>query len=747
MKAQLDSYSEMRCIWMCLFSIKVEKHVNNNQEAQMKKYLFMLIAVTVCMTCVGVSYATNVTGPVYGNWTSSGSPYNVIGNINVPTDSTLTIAAGVDVIFQGYFKFMVDSNATLLACGVEGDSVTFTTVLDSGWHSIRYSNASPACSLLYCILENGRATAGTGSDLNGGAIYCSNTDPYISDCSIRFCSASNNGGGIYLSYSDPWIINTTIYEAAATNGGGIYCTDSYPFISHCDINNCLASTLVGWGGGICCLSNSDATIAETKINDNLAKLGGGIFIGDCNTTVADCIINENWAVNSGGGIYCSGYSPFIYGNTIIENIAYNLNGGGIYCTGFTPWIEANIISQNAAGVDGGGIYCSFADPIIDFNEIARNQAGSVVAAGNGGGLYCTGCPITNSLNKNTFFGNLAFLGQGGGIYLTSSNILVKNSIFWANTDLAGFTQIMIGPASTLIVTFSDLQGGWPGPGNIGLYPAFVDTNWNDYRLQWSSPCIDSGDPNPIYNDPDVTRADMGCYFFEQFNPVRILLTPHTTTYSISIPASGSSFNYTIWATNIDTVTHLTNIWCDATKPNSVVTPPLLGPVNVNISGGVIVSRVRTQNVPPLAPVGTYTFNAYAVVGANTSIDQFKFEKTITHHAGDGSAGWTNWGESFEAESGSCVNQVDISEMCHLNQNYPNPFNPTTVLSYKLQDASLVKLSVYDISGRLVTTLVNGWRDEGVHEVTFDGSGLSSGIYVYRLSAEGLTASGKMVLVK
>ncbi|TKJ42178.1 hypothetical protein CEE37_00435 [candidate division LCP-89 bacterium B3_LCP] len=83
---------------------------------------------------------------------------------------------------------------------------------------------------------------------------------------------------------------------------------------------------------------------------------------------------------------------------------------------------------------------------------------------------------------------------------------------------------------------------------------------------------------------------------------------------------------------------------------------------------------------------------------------------------------------------------------------PNPFNPTTVLKYKLQDASFVNFRVYDISGHLVAELVNGWRDAGVHEVVFDPTGagalhLASGIYLYRLEADVFSACGKMVLVK
>ncbi|TKJ41031.1 hypothetical protein CEE37_05030 [candidate division LCP-89 bacterium B3_LCP] len=78
---------------------------------------------------------------------------------------------------------------------------------------------------------------------------------------------------------------------------------------------------------------------------------------------------------------------------------------------------------------------------------------------------------------------------------------------------------------------------------------------------------------------------------------------------------------------------------------------------------------------------------------------------------------------------------------------PNPFNPRTTLSFELPSTGLVNLSIYDISGKMVTTLVNGWRGAGINEVTFDGRDLSSGVYVYLLEAGDFKISGKMVLMK
>ncbi len=91
--------------------------------------------------------------------------------------------------------------------------------------------------------------------------------------------------------------------------------------------------------------------------------------------------------------------------------------------------------------------------------------------------------------------------------------------------------------------------------------------------------------------------------------------------------------------------------------------------------------------------------------------------------------------------------LGIPEDYALAQNYPNPFNPATEIVFGLPEASRVELSVYNIRGQRVTTLVDGWMDAGVYTRSWSGADVASGVYFYRLRAGDYVESRKMVLLK
>jgi hypothetical protein len=83
----------------------------------------------------------------------------------------------------------------------------------------------------------------------------------------------------------------------------------------------------------------------------------------------------------------------------------------------------------------------------------------------------------------------------------------------------------------------------------------------------------------------------------------------------------------------------------------------------------------------------------------------------------------------------------------MTQNYPNPFNPSTKIKFSLPVSDEIKLAVYDILGQEVAVLVNGFRNAGTYEVTWEASGLPSGIYIYTIQSSNTFITKKMTLLK
>ncbi len=94
-----------------------------------------------------------------------------------------------------------------------------------------------------------------------------------------------------------------------------------------------------------------------------------------------------------------------------------------------------------------------------------------------------------------------------------------------------------------------------------------------------------------------------------------------------------------------------------------------------------------------------------------------------------------------------ADQPTVASQIVLHQNYPNPFNPNTTIGYRLPNRSRVTIAVFNAIGEQVALLRNGEQEGGDHEVRFDGSGLSSGVYFYRLEAGVFVSTRKMLMLK
>lgn len=240
------------------------------------------------------------------------------------------------------------------------------------------------------------------------------------------------------------------------------------------------------------------------------------------------------------------------------------------------------------------------------------------------------------------------------------------------------------------------------------------------------------------------RARLKRYPQEAFTPPAPAVDLVMTSPFI-IPAGGGTLEFTFEIVNENAAAVSFDVWAEVKLPSNTFWGPLFVRPDVSLGPFSTISRNLSQIVPGTAPGGYYYFYGYAGDYSTLQIyseEYFYLNKSAT----DGDpppGGWTCTGWENNDFKRTAPYTRDV---LHLSAA-PNPFNPITTISFSLPEASKINLSIYDLSGRLVMELINGWRTADTHEVTFNGSALSSSIYIYRLTAGHYTASGKMVLMK
>ena len=386
--------------------------------------------------------------------------YSYATIINIPADQP-TIQAGINVAVDGdtilvqpdtYVENIdyIGKNITVASLFLTTQDTTYIsqTIIDGNQNGpvVTFTSGEDSTAVLTGFtIQNGFGYAGW-SNFGGGGIFLHNTNPKLINLIISNNNAIGNGGGIYGPESSPSLVNVTLINNYACNGGGIF------------------------------LNNSDSTLENITITSNSAlNHGGGIDFYTCSPSMQNVIIADNSA-DLGGGIHCWQSDPNLI-NVIIEDNSADL-GGGIYFELYCLPNLVNVIIADNSATSGGGIYSWASDP---------------------------------NLVNVTISGNTA--STGGAIYFQSGcQTLLINSILWNDSPEEVYFDENYSPNS-ITISYSDIQGGEAGivtinstvywlEGNIDEDPLFVGTGGYPYSLLEDSSCIDAGNPDPIYYDPE-----------------------------------------------------------------------------------------------------------------------------------------------------------------------------------------------------------------------------------------------------
>ncbi len=484
--------------------------------------LLCVLAVGLTILGYGPAFGANIYVPDSYSTIQGAIDGASDGDTVIVRDGTYSGTGNVNIDFRGK-SITVKSENGVSRCKIDCQNLPDTR----GFYF--HSGETSAATVSGFTIVNGNAAY-------GGGIYCENSSPTITQCTISNCKASaGNGGGIFSYNGSPSLSYLTVdSNIASYSGGGIYCHGSVSqTISNCTISNnsttyyygggiffnsCNSptisnSTISGnstksyvnnssiYGGGICCIS-SPLTISGCKIKSNISGTGGGIYNSSSNITMSDSIVSNNVAVN-GGGISSTSSVTTIRSSTINGN-----SNSGIYCQSGTEYLDKTIIESNMSSNAGGGIYFRSSDIHVTNCVIANNSV-----TNGGGGVYSD--QSTSQFYNCTLTGNSSNYNYAKCISLYYSSTVISNSIIWTDSNPTS-GSLIIGIASGLSITYSDVYGGYSGTGNINSDPLFVSTS--DFHLQSGSPCIDTAtsdgaQTSDIFGTPRPQGAgyDMGAY--------------------------------------------------------------------------------------------------------------------------------------------------------------------------------------------------------------------------------------------
>ena len=273
-------------------------------------------------------------------------------------------------------------------------------------------------------------------------------------------------------------------------------------------------------------STAAPTILGCRIVKNTGGLAGG-FHGS--GTLVGCDISNNVSFGEGGGVVGD---ALLVDCTLTRNRSTSSHGSAVFAWPGCRLERCSVIANDATGDGHSGAI--FGPAVVIDTLVARNVGDEFGGQNTGGAVAIDGALLVDGC---TVSANV-FLGAGGFAVRAQE---VKNSILGG--DRVGFGELAPGA----VVSFSDVQGGVGGTGNISGDPQFVDPSTLDFHLRRTSPAIDAGDPaSPA--DPDGTVRDMGAFFVPQYRAnlaLRFGTTPAVDLTANAFPVIGTTVAFTL----------------------------------------------------------------------------------------------------------------------------------------------------------------------------------------------------------
>ncbi len=475
------------------------------------------VTITSSGTCAATATTNVVVNPVptscsppTGATAGSNSPVTVGSPINLTSSST----GGTSQVWAGPNSFASTDQNPSIASATSGMAGVYTVTITSSGTCTAMATTNvviiipPTATVVFVNIANAAAPTQDG---NSWATAYGNIQTALSLAPTN--SEIWVAQGIYKPTATDRTISFNIPNGAMLFGGFVgteVAQNQRDFRANPTI-------LSGEIGSLLTVSDNSyhvvtfIGVSNTTILDGFTIMGGNANLTSDRTRPLPDPTVQPLSINDGGGIGLdSGSSPMIINCKIISNDA--IQGGGLFATNNSNPTVKNSIFMNNQATFGGATYHLGSNPIYKEILMAGNK-------GTGGAMYNNGSNPT--ITNATMAGNG---GTNGVVFNSSSTPVIKNSILWGNITPSNDIQS--------IISYSIVEGGYPGVGNINLNPQFVNlfpyglspTLSGDYKLTNTSPAIDAGDNGMIgLPDKDLMGnlrrfnggiVDIGAYEFQ-----------------------------------------------------------------------------------------------------------------------------------------------------------------------------------------------------------------------------------------
>jgi len=369
-----------------------------------------------------------------------------------------------------------------------------------------------------------------GESPGGAGVFVQDGDATVLDCQFQQCNPGTIGlgGAVFVRAGSVTLSGCSLLACQAATGGGLFAIDSSVTLESGLVDG---ATTSGGPGGALRAEGSDVVIDSCSLVGCEADAGGAVSVKGGSLSVAGTELTDCATFpHSGGALEALGASVVLDSCTFEGNVAHRYWGGAVVLGGSVCAVTSCTFRDNHS-YQGGAIAASSSTLELHGCTLADNScAGTcVVEPGFGGAVWCSD-DSSATATRCVFTGNVAegcgaIAPLGGALF---GPFAVQSCTFVGNTaqnalggdggDVAGAAQVRDSifrasvprPFDDLVTaTYSDVEGGWPGEGNIDADPLFVSVP-DDLHLRHGSPCIDAGDPASAL-DGDGTRADMGAF--------------------------------------------------------------------------------------------------------------------------------------------------------------------------------------------------------------------------------------------